>query len=157
MTLHLVSGDPLLTRAQVLAFGVNVLGRAEIGPLETQLFTRFPTAFAAYRKQCRSGRIVLGGYWTWRESRLFLNFLVIRESPVGATRLRFVQSALMKLARDYRLEGFTSVAIAPLGTHAEWPEIIPILRYWLEPIALPVIVYEQVQPGVRVDEALPAG
>jgi hypothetical protein len=148
VTLLYTSGDPLLTEAQVLAFGHNLRGRTESGSLETALFQRYPTAFAAYSKLCRGGRVKAGGYFLWRESKPMLMFMTVRESSVGATRFRYVQSALMKLAQEYRLEGLKSVALAPLGTPLEWQEIMPTLGYWLKNISLPVIVYERYIPGV---------
>ena len=152
MTITLVSGDPLLTRAQALAFGHNARGRIEVGTMETQLYTRYPTAFAAYRRKCQSNRIKAGAYWAWMQGTPQLYFIVARETPVGATRTRYVQNAMMTLARDYRLLGLTSLAIAPLGDAIEWREIIPIVTHWLNMISLPVIVYEQFLPDIQADE-----
>jgi hypothetical protein len=141
MTLTLVSGDPLQTRAQMLAFGYNVRGRSEVDPLHTVLQFRHPAAFAAFGKQARAGRIKPGMLWVWRESVPYLGFLVIRESSVGPVRLRHVQTVALTLARDYRLEGYTSVAIGGLCAPAELPPLVEVLRYWLEPSALAVEVY----------------
>src|SRR5688572_7402483 len=109
MPLFYVSGDPLLTRAQTLAFGHNLRGRTEVSKIDTALFYRYPTAFSAYQKNCRNQKFHAGEYWLWRESSPMLMFMIIRESSVGATRLRFVQSVLMALARDYRLDGVKNV------------------------------------------------
>jgi hypothetical protein len=152
MTLHYVSGDPLLTNAQVLAFGHNARGRIELGALETALLQAYPTAFAAYAKQCRSGRIKTGGYWLWRESKPMLMFMTVRESSVGAARLRYVQACVMKLAQQYRLDGIHSLALAPIGNRLEWREMLPILAYWLQSLALPVTVYTDYLPGVNADK-----
>lgn len=154
MTITFVSGDPLLTQAQALAFGHNARGRTELGRLETLLLNRYAAAFSIYRKQCRQGRVQPGTFWLWRESQPRLAFMVVRESSVSPTRLRHVQAAVLRLARDYFLEGITSLAIAPLGSPSEWPECRPILTQWLEPVALPVVVYERYLPDVRADEAL---
>jgi hypothetical protein len=54
MPITYVSGDPLLTQAQILAFGHNVKGRTESGVFETLLLDRYPAAFATYSKSCRS-------------------------------------------------------------------------------------------------------
>ena len=70
MPITYVSGDPLLTRAQSLAFGHNAKGRSELGALEIILLHHYPAAFATYGKNCRSGRIKAGGLWTWRESQM---------------------------------------------------------------------------------------
>jgi hypothetical protein len=151
MPITYVSGDPLLTRAQTLAFGHNAKGRTELGDFETALLNRNPAAFATYGKNCRSGRVKPGTLWTWREAKPGLAFLVIRESAVGATRVRFVESAMMILARDYRLYNFTSVAIAPLANALEWTALKPVVDYWLQTCPLPVMIYEQYIPGVAVE------
>lgn len=154
MPLFYVSGDPLHTQAHVLAFGYNARGRTELGTFETQLSNRYPAAFSAYRKQCDAQRLKPGDYWVWRESKPALAFLVVRESSVGATRLRYVQSAAMNLGRDYRLEGFKSLAIAPLGSEHEWPEIKLVLQTWFGMAALPVVIYDTYLPGVTAEETL---
>ena len=149
--LTFVNGDPLLTQAQVLAFGHNERGRTELGELETELFTRYPAAFANYGRQCRSKRIKAGMMWTWRESQPHLGFMIVRASSVGATRLRYVENIALTLARDYRRENITSIAIARLGDTLEWPYIKPVLGQWLSDIPLPCIVYEDYLPGVRAE------
>lgn len=143
MSLTFVSGDPLRTGAQTLAFGHNARARMEVGALETRLLDVYPAAFASYRKQCQHGRIQPGVFWTWRESQPHLLFLVIRETPQGATRLRYVESVVMTLARDYHLHGIDSLAIAPLGSASEWPLLKPVLEHWLAACPLPVEVYER--------------
>lgn len=148
---HFVKGDPLLTKAQVLAFGHNVLGRTELGDLETQLLTRYPAAFASYGRQCRNGRVKAGMMWTWRESQPHLGFMIVRASSVGATRLRYVENIALTLARDYQRESIASIAIVRLGDALEWPHIRPVLEQWLSNIPLPCIVYEDYLPGVQAE------
>jgi hypothetical protein len=152
MTFLYVSGDPLLTRAQFLAFGHNARGRTELGNLETELLNRYPAPFSVFRRQCKTGRVETGTFWLWHESTPSLAFLVIRESSVGATRLRYVQSALLALARDYSLESIHSIAIAPLGHLQEWPEILRLLESWLNPLPIPIIVYQTYLPGIQAAE-----
>jgi hypothetical protein len=142
MPLTYVTGDPTQTDADALAFGYNLRARHETTPLQTALFRAHPAAFSAYRKQARQGRLTVGQPWIWRDSTPKLVFWIVRMSSVGATRLRYVQSCALKLARDYRLDGIQSLAIAPLGTQAEWPEIKLVLETWLAPSRLPVTIYE---------------
>lgn len=155
MPLVHVSGDPLLTTAQVLLIGHNQQGRTEMNDLTLRLSYHAPAAFAAYQKLCRQDRLSTGDLWLWRESRPVLMFGVVRASAVGATRLRYVQAVVMRFAREYRLEGITSLAVAPLGTALEQPDILPILTQWLARLTLPVQVYDTVVPGKRIDPAVP--
>lgn len=135
--------DPFTTSAQTLAFGFNARGRVEVTDRETRLYDLYPTAFATYRKQCNSGRIKPGQLWLWSESQPRLLFMVARESQVGMTRLRFVEQAVMTLARDYPLYGVTSLALAQIGSPQEWPILRPVVDYWLGMSGLPVQVYEE--------------
>jgi hypothetical protein len=148
MPVRYVSGDPLLTGAQTLAFGHNARARTEVGVLETRLLNLFPAAFATFRKQCQGGRIKPGGLWGWRECQPHLLFMVVRETSVGATRVRFVESAMMTVARDHSLYGLTSLAIAPLGDGAEWTALKPVMDYWLGQCELEVVVYERYEAEV---------
>lgn len=141
MSFQMVSGDPLQTQAQMLAFGYNARGRSEVNPLQATLQYRYPAAFAAYGKQCRAGRMALGTLWIWREAQPWLGFMIVRESSVGPTRLRFVQHIALTLTRDFQLEGIKSVAIAGLCTRSELPPIRDVLARWLESGSLPVVMY----------------
>lgn len=148
MPLTYASGDPLLTKQHILAFGTNAAGRTETSPLASALRTRHPAAFASYDKLCRQGRIEPGVTWFWRESKPVLAFMVVRETSVGATRVRYVDSVIMALARDYRLDNIRSIAIAPLGADHEADSIQEIITRWLTKPALPVVAYTAYQQGV---------
>jgi hypothetical protein len=148
MPLTYAAGDPLLTRCQMLAFGHNARGRTELGAVESQIFMQHPAAFATYGKLCRAGRIRSGALWVWHESQPALGFMVIRESAVGVTRLRYLEAALLTLVRDHQLENIASVAFAPLGTREEWPTLRPVVDHWLTHAPFPCVVYEQYLPGV---------
>lgn len=151
MPLTYVSGDPLLTRQPILAFGSNAAGRTETTPLATALLLRYPAAFASYHKQCRQGRIKPGSTWLWYESKPALAFMVVRETPVGATRLRHVDAVIMALARDYRIENIHAIALAPLGANHELSATKEIIDRWLTKVALSVVAYTGYQPGVDAE------
>jgi hypothetical protein len=141
MPIEWLHGDPLTTTAQTLAFGWNARGRIEVGMLETRLHTTYPTAFAAFGKAARNGRLKAGDVWVWSESRPRLAFLVVRESNVGATRERYLESTFLTLGRDHRLYGVETLALAPLVTALEWPAFQSVLTYWFGRGALPVSAY----------------
>lgn len=153
MPVRLVRGDPLLTTAQTLAFGHNARGRTEQSAIVTTLMQRYPAAFSQQRKQARSGKLRPGDIYIYRDSTPALAFLIVRLSAAGATRYRHVQAAALVLARDYRYHMLESVAIAPLGTHEEWPMLISVLRELLEPSPLHVTIYERYLPGVNGERA----
>jgi len=150
--IQFVTGDPLLTQASCLAIGHNARGRTELGAFETAAFLRYPTPFAVYQRRCRQGKHISGTFWPWYESRPTLLFCTVRESSVGATRLRYVQSVLMALARDHTLYNIHTLALAPIGNSYERPEILPLIEMWLGKSSLSVVVYTQYQAGVIADE-----
>lgn len=151
MPITYVSGDPLLTRAQVLAFGHNALGRTELGALATLLLNHYPAAFATYQKRCRAEKIKSGTLWLWRETQPILAFMVVRDSSVGAARMRYVENIVLTLARDFHRESITSVAIAPFWDSLEWSTFKPIFDYWLGNSSLPCEIYEWYLPGIKVE------
>ncbi|MFN8449499.1 MAG: hypothetical protein U0521_13175 [Anaerolineae bacterium] len=151
MPLTYISGDPLLTQQPILAIGSNAAGRTETSPLAMALLTRYPAAFASYGKLCRQGRIAAGTMWVWRETKPALAFMVVRETPVGATRLRYVDGVVMALARDYARDNIRSIAIAPLGAAHEQAEIQAVFDRWLTKSSLPVIAYTDYLPGVAAE------
>jgi hypothetical protein len=148
MPITFVNGDPLLTRAQTLAFGYNALGKSEPTPFITRLLDHAPAAFSTYAKQCRSGRIHAGGLWLWPEAQPNLLFLTVRESATSSTRPRHIETALLTIARDYRLYSLRSIAVAALSDSLDWPMIKPLVTHWLGNCPLPVVVYESILPGV---------
>jgi hypothetical protein len=153
MPLKFVTGDPLLTQASVLAFGHNAKGRTEMGDFAMRMMREYPAAFSTYTRQARKRRQLGGDLFSWSEAKPRLLFLTIRDSSVGATRLRYVQKALISIARDYSLYNIDSLAIAPLGNAYERSEIDNLYRLWFKNIALKVIVYTEYEAGIAANEA----
>ena len=157
MPLRYVTGDPTLTGAQTLAIGHNARGQIEMNPVTVALRQRNPVAFSTYEQRCRKEQIQAGDYFIWRDSQPRLMFMAVRESAPGTTRLRHVQSVALSVARDFRLEGIKSLAIAPLfssdNDQLAWREIKKVLEQWFSSSTLTVVVYDQVQQGIQADEA----
>jgi hypothetical protein len=150
--IRFVTGDPLLTRAPFLAISHNARGRTELGAFETAAMMRYPVPFASYQRRCRQGKHVAGTFWPWFDAAPGLLFCTVRESSVGVTRLRYVQSILMSIARDYVLYGIRGLAIAPMGNSYERTEILPLISIWLGKSTLPVVVYTEYQAGIMAEE-----
>jgi hypothetical protein len=153
MTITHCQGDPLLTRAQTLAFAYNAQAKTEQGALETRLYNAHPTAFANYRKHVYAGKISAGDVWVWQQNQPALCFMVVRESGVGALRLRYLQTALLRLAHEYTILGIKSLAFAPMGTRREWVESRALINTWLARARLSVVIYDHYLPGVVAEES----
>jgi hypothetical protein len=152
MPITFVSGDPFLTHAHVLAFGYNAAGRTETGVLEMALLDHYPAAFASYGKDCRARRIKTGTLWLWRESKPALCFMIVRETAVGTTRLRYIEAVAMTLARDFKQHSIRSMALVVPGSKQEYPTLKEIIVHWLGKSSLPLVVYEDYLPGVQAEE-----
>ncbi|MBE2270552.1 MAG: hypothetical protein IAE80_20110 [Anaerolinea sp.] len=139
MAITYLSDNPLTTSAHVLLFGTNAQGRIEQDALTIALHARCPTAFAAFSRQCRADKISAGKLWYWWDCQPALGFMVIRESPFGATRLRYVESVIMGLARDYQRDGVKSAALILPPTDQD--DVKALLDRWFGTSALAVSVY----------------
>ena len=152
MPLQFVSGDPLLTQCQSLAIGHNRAGRTETNPLPTALRNAYPVAYATYERRCKQNRQASGDLYLWTQSKPQLLFLTVRDSAVGANRLRYIQSCLMTIVRDYRLYNIKDLALAPIASPQEWTDIKALMETWFSKSELSVIVYVQYQPGVLAEK-----
>jgi len=141
MAVELVSGDPLQTTCQTLAIGHNRTGRTEMDDFSRDLMRKFPAAYASYEQRCRKNRQASGELYLWTQSKPRLLFLTVRDSSVGATRLRHVQQCLITVARDYRQYQIESLAIAPLSIPQEWEEIRALIERWLSKMPVQVEIY----------------
>lgn len=154
MPLITVSGDPLLTDCQVIAFGYNARGQSESRDEQIRLYQTYPAMFSVFRRQARKGKIKSGTVWQWNETSPNFALWVTRESPFGATRIRYVQSIVMNFVRDYQLYDIRSLALIRPGTPIEYEELYPILEQWLNPLPIPIVLYETYEAGVKADESL---
>ena len=154
MPLITVSGDPLLTNCQVVAFGYNARGQSESRAEQIRLYQTYPAIFSVFRRQARKGKIKSGIAWHWNETTPNFALWIIRESSFGATRIRYVQSIVMNFVRDYKLYNIRSLALIRPGTPIEYEELHPILEQWLDPLPIPIVLYETYESGIKADEAL---
>ena len=154
MPINFVNGDPLLTQCQTLAIGHNRLGRTENTPFSMQMMRHYPVAFASYERRCKAQQQSGGSLFVATQSQPQILFLTVRDSSVGATRLRHVQACLMTIARDYLSYGIKSLTIAPLGESDTHADIHQLLLTYFAKSKLQLIVYEEYQAGVKAEENL---
>jgi hypothetical protein len=146
-----VQGDIFLTQAHTIAIGLSADGRLSVTPLYTALQDRYPVFVSEYHKRGRAEHLSPGGMWVWRESQPWLVGLIVQETPQGATRLRYVEAAMLNLSKNWEREGMRSLALMRLGDPTEWPGARAVLEEHLPRLPLPVIVYEDYKPGVAAE------
>jgi len=151
MPFPLLIGDIFHTRAQTIALGIDASGRLGTTPLYTVLHDRYPVFISECRKRGRANLLVPGTIWIWREGTPWIVSLVVRETPQGATRLRYVESAMLALSKKAQHEAITSLALMRLGDDREWSHIMQVVETYLTRMRLPVTVYEEFKPGFRAE------
>ncbi len=147
-----VQGDIFLTRAQAIAVGINANGRLGVTPFYAALHDRHPVFVSACLKRARADALHPGGLWVWQDSQPWLVALVVRETPQGATRLRYVEAAMLNLLKEWERAGLRSLAIPPIGTADEWPAVREIVAHYGAQMALPITLYTAYLPGVAAED-----
>lgn len=151
MSVTFVRGDIFLTQAGAIAIGLNAAGRVEVSPFYKALYDRFPVFTSEHRRKGRAGLWTPGDVWLWRDSRPWLIGLIVRETPQGATRLRYVEAAMLNLYQNWERDGLRDLALMRLAADEEWPAVRKIVQDSLSRIALPVCVYENYDPGIAAE------
>ena len=143
MSITFTRGDIRKTKAQTLMLGLNARGQVEVNPLETALRDQFPVFYSEYRRLGRTGALVPGEWWFFREATPWLLGAVLRDGPNTSTRLRHLEQVLITLRRDWQREGLKSLAIAPLASGPEAAPIRALIVDYLKDGPFPVEFYEE--------------
>jgi O-acetyl-ADP-ribose deacetylase (regulator of RNase III) len=165
VVIHLVSGDILLTRAQVLAHGVAP-GDPMTRGLALDLRERFPALQKDFHHWCLVSRPKPGAVWMWgsAEGVRIVQLLTQDSAPgrggrPGRATLANVREALRGLVKMAEAEGFTSIALPRLATGVgglTWGDVLPIVEERLGALPIPVFVYATYRPGKAAEEPFAA-
>ncbi len=148
MSHTIVQGDIFLTRAGAIAIGIDAAGRLGTAAIYTAIRDRYPVFVSECHRRGRMDILQPGSLWVWRESTPWIIGLVVRETPQGATRIRYVEAALLKLMQQWEQEQLSSVALLSLGTDEEWPQLREIVVHYLDLMRQSITVYDHYRPGV---------
>ncbi len=159
--IHFVSGDILLSRAQVIAHGVAPNDAMTSG-LALALRERFPALHKDFHHWCSQQHPKPGAAWMWgAPGGVRIVSLLTQEGGYGAgarpgrATLHNVRDSLRALAKMVKAESFTSLALPRLATGVgalEWDEVRPVLVDRLEPLGIPVFVYAEYHAGQPANE-----
>ncbi|RZS35015.1 macro domain-containing protein [Corticibacter populi] len=168
MTIKEVSGDILLSQADLLAHGIAANDPFDSG-LALALRERWPSLVKDYRHHTRSNAIEPGEIWVWAGInegggvRRIANLVTqdsIGQGPTakpGKATLENVRHVLQNLARHVQQQGITSLALPRLATGVgglTWDDVKPLIAQYLGGLDIPVVVYVTYQKGVAADEGL---
>lgn len=159
-----VSGDILLTGAQVIAHGVAPNDPFHHG-LALQLRERWPALYKDFRHYCQSQHPKPGTLWAWmgadgkRVVSLFTHDAIEGHhgGTAGPASLLHVGHALRELAKLAAAEKFTGIALPRIATgvgRLDWNAVKPLLDQHLGGLQIPVVVYTTYHAGQQADEVL---
>lgn len=156
-----VSGDILLSGAQVIAHGVAPADNFNQG-LALSLREQYPAMAKDFRHYCQVSHPKAGEIWAWAgaDGRRIVNLMVQEEAPSrqsrpGRATTHTVNLALRNLRGLIEQEGFTSVALPRLATGVgglDWTDVFPLIEKYLGDLDIPVYLYTTFTSGEKAAE-----
>ena len=154
--IHFVSGDILLSRAQVLAHGVAPNDPMTHG-LALALRQKYPALHKDFHHWCSQQHPKPGSAWMWgAPGGVRVVNLITQDGGYGIggkpgrASGHNVREAVRELVKMAAAESFTSIALPRLATGVgalSWEEVLPVLDERLGALAIPVYVYSEYHPG----------
>ena len=154
--IHFVSGDILLSRAQVLAHGVAPNDPMTHG-LALALRPGYPALHKDFHHGCSQQHSKPGTAWMWGgPGGVRVVNLITQEGGYGAgakpgrASAHNVREAVRELVKMAEAESFTSIAVPRLATGVgalPWDDVLPVLEERLGALAIPVYIYSEYHPG----------
>lgn len=158
--IHEVSGDILLSKAQLIAHGVAPNDEFKTG-LALALRERWPAMYKDFRHYSHTYGPKPGDAWSWGGAGARIVALLTQEpaershAHPGRANHHNVNAALKALAALMREEDVKSVALPRLATGVggmDWTEVKEMLNRQLGDLNADVYIYSQYQPGVQAVE-----
>ena len=156
-----VSGDILLSTAQVVAHGVAPADHFNQG-LALSLREQYPAMAKDFRHYCQVSHPKAGEIWAWAgaDGKRVVNLMVQEEAPSkqarpGKATTHNVNVALRNLRALIEEEQFESVALPRLATGVgglDWDEVKPLIDNHLGDLNIPIYLYTTYQAGERAAE-----
>jgi O-acetyl-ADP-ribose deacetylase (regulator of RNase III) len=162
--IHNVSGDILLSGAQVIAHGIAANDPMSKG-LALSLHQKYPAMHKDFHHWCNREHPKPGEIWMWggAEGVRVVNMLTQEGgyghgAHPGKATTKHVRDALKALAKLAAQESFKSIALPKVATGVgglQWTDVEPLIREQLSSLDIPVYVYVDFHAGKRAVE--PAG
>lgn len=160
-----VTGDILLTDAQVIAHGVAPHDHFNQG-LALALRENFPAMAKDFRHYCHQDNPKPGNAWMWpsAEGKIIVN-LMTQEAPAdnnahpGKATTSNVSHALKALREIVEKEEIASLALPKIATGVgglDWNEVEPLIEQHLGDLEIPVFIYTTFAKGEKAAENLKA-
>ncbi len=162
--IHEVSGDILLTGAQVIAHGIAPNDPFQSG-LALQLRDRWPAMYKDFRHYCQTQHPKAGELWAWMsaDGKRIVNLFTQDAAyghhggKPGRASTQHVGHALRALRKLAETEKFSALALPRLATGVgglEWSEVAPLVRQHLGDAGIPVVIYTTYHAGQKAAEPI---
>lgn len=161
--IHEVTGDILLTRAQVIAHGVAP-NDDFTSVLAFSLREHWPEMYKGFRQYCHTMHPKCGEIWSWVSpgGKCIVN-LFTQEAAYGhgvkpgRAKLEYVNHALRALHKEAEGKGFTSIALPRLATGVgglRWEDVLPLIAKHFREIPISVFIYTVFHKGMKAEEKI---
>lgn len=159
--IHEVSGDILLSKAQVIAHGLAINDPMKTG-LAKELHERYPSMHKDFHHWCHHSKPETGSAWMWGgPGGVRIVNLITQEGggphnshPHKAT-LGNVRNALKDLHKLAKKEQFTSIALPRLATGVgglDWADVRQLIQEHMKDLDIPIFVYSTYHAGQAANE-----
>jgi O-acetyl-ADP-ribose deacetylase (regulator of RNase III) len=159
--IHEVTGDILLSKAQVIAHGVAPNDPFANG-LAHALRERWPAMYKDFRHYCHTAHPQPGEIWAWAGPGIRVVSLMTQDAAYGhgakpgRAGTQHVNHSLRKLRKFLDDEKVASLALPRIATGnggLDWAHVKPLIQSHLGDAKIPVYVYTTYKAGVEADEA----
>ena len=159
-----VSGDILLTQAQVIAHGIASNDPMNQG-LALSLHKKYPSMHKDFHHWCHQSHPKPGAAWIWGgPNGVRVVNLITQEGGYGhgarpgKATLKHVRDSLKELTKILKNEGFKSIALPKLATGVgglEWDDVRPVIEEILGDLDIPVYLYTDYHADTQAKEPAP--
>ena len=156
-----VSGDILLTGAQLIAHGVAPHDDFHQG-LALDLRKHMPAMYKDFRHYCQVSHPKAGKIWAWtsEDDRLIVNLLTQEAAyghgaKPGKATTAYVNSTLKELHKLIEKKNIQSVALPRIATGVgglDWDDVYPLIEKQLGSLPIPIYVYTTFNKGEKATE-----
>lgn len=162
---HELSGDLLLSKADVIAHGVAPNDDFKNG-LALALREKFPAMYKDFRHFCKQHAPKVGKVWLWQGvnadgQTVRIASLFTQDAPAhagghpGRAHTEHVNHALHELKKLIQKDGYQSVALPRLATGVgglEWAHVEPLIKSQLGELKAHIGIYTDYKAGVAAPE-----
>ena len=156
-----VSGDILLSKAQVIAHGVAPGDHFNQG-LALELRKQYPAMAKDFRHYCQVSHPKPGEIWAWAgaDGRRVVNLLTQeaaknKQGHPGKATMHNINHCLRALNTICKEESFTSLALPKLATGVgglKWDEVAASVERHLGDLDIPIYLYTEFHANIAADE-----